>query len=219
MKAIRFGAMALVVLALLAAAACHGFFVSESTTQSVAVTPKGVILEQGDTYNLIAKATTVGGTTTDVTATATWTTSDGTIATVAAGVVTAQTLGGSANTATISAESGGVTGTAIVMVSTTATLPTSLNVTTTGGSTLTISPLTTLQLKATASVSGSDTNVTGLVTWSIPNTTYATVSSSGVITPVAVCGGLLQPTCPTITGTVTTKTGTATGTFPIILID
>jgi hypothetical protein len=61
---------------------CSGFFVSESSIQSVAVSPTAVILHVatatavGDTYTLSSQSTTVGGTTADDTATAAWSSSN-----------------------------------------------------------------------------------------------------------------------------------------------
>ncbi len=217
MKAIRVGFMALVVMALLVIGACKGFFVSESSIQTVTVTPAGVILRENDTYNMAATATTVGGSQSTVTTTAAWTSSATGVATVGAGtgVVTAGTTitPGTADTSTISATYSGVTGTALILVTNTTTLPTTLTINYTN-SALTLSPQTTAQLSAIADISGNtNRNVSSLVTWTISSTTYATVSSSGLVTPVAQCGLALQPACPTITGTVYTTTGTISGTF------
>jgi len=96
--------LAVAVLAMFAAA-CGNSSTSPTTVSSIAVT--GTVPAMGATSQFSATATLSNGSTQDVTTQATWTSSDGTIATVASnGVVTAVAAG----SVTISAMYQNVTG-------------------------------------------------------------------------------------------------------------
>jgi hypothetical protein len=184
MAVIRRAILPLCVAALVVfTASCNDFFVSESSTQSLAVSPSAVILKAapGDSTTLSALATTVGGTTNDVTATATWSSSDDTIATVNAGTVTVVgTSGGS--TATITATSDGKSSTCKVLTFV-GTAPSTISVTYPNNvAPNALSPGQVFQLTATATLNGVDTDITQYVTWTTnAASTVATVSSGGVV--------------------------------------
>jgi hypothetical protein len=173
-------------------ASCDGFFVSENSTQSLAVSPSAVILQAaadnvtpGDSTTLTATATTVGGTSNDVTASATWSSSDDTIATVSAGTVTV--VGTTAtplnSPVTITATYEGKSSTAKVL--------TFLN---SGPSSLTVNypgdvdpnnltPNQQFQLQVIASLNGVSTDIAQYVTYSTnASSSLATVSSTGLVT-------------------------------------
>jgi len=206
------------------AISCADFFVSEDSTQSLAVSPTAVILKAapdnvtpGDSATLAATATTVGGSNKDVTASATWSSSDSTIATVSAGVVTVVgTAGGS--TATITATDGGKSATCKVLTYTGTTLSA---VTITFPGTVVASQLTRgqqFQLTATANLNGVDTDITQYVTWSTnTSTSVVTVSSSGLLT---VQNGATTGSNFTVTATAhlagsSTVSGTSTTFFVV----
>jgi hypothetical protein len=143
--------------------------VSAAVITSIEVTPSPLVLAKGTTGQLSAIATYSDDSTKDVSATASWTSSDTAIATVsAAGVAT----GVQAGSAMITATSAGVTGstniqvTAAVLVSI-AVSPASVSI-----------PLgTTEQCKATGTFNDASTqDLTGSVQWSSSNAAVATVS-------------------------------------------
>lgn len=80
---------------------------------NITVSPTPVALQQGNTAQLAAKLTLTDGTTQDITQTATWTSSSSGVATVNQGLVTAVGPG----TATITAASNSLNGSAVVIVS------------------------------------------------------------------------------------------------------
>jgi Big-like domain-containing protein len=188
-------------------ASCGDFFVSESSTQSISVTPAAVLLmaasasdTTGDTFQLKATATAVNGNTSDVTSTATWSSNNSKI-TVTAGLVTVNgdTTGG--DTATITAKQSGASGSAGVFVFT-GTTPTTLNLT---GNTGTLAPgnyQLTVKLP-------DGTDVTRFVAWTSSNTTVATVTSTGLVTVLATA-----TSGATATVTATANFGAPSGTTP-----
>lgn len=200
-------ARVLPVLALLAfCSSCEGFFVSNSSIQTIAVTPSAIILAvapnastPGDTFSLKASAVTVGGTSTDATTTASWTSSDPSVVTVTAGKVTVVgTTGGS--TATITAKESGQSGTASVLTYT-GTAPSTLSVNLPSGLIPTsITPGQIFALTAVATVNNTTSaNISSDVVWSSSNTSAATVSANGVVTVLSTA----------TTGTSFTITATA----------
>jgi len=155
---------ALLAAALLLAVAsgCKGFFVNQPN--SVSVSPTTLTVTQGGTGALTATATYNSGTK-DVTSSAGWTSSSP-CATVSAGVVKGI---GAASGVTITANVGGITGTATVTV--------------TGSQGLVIAPAnntftlsTTPSAQFTATQNGAD--VTNSATWSSGNSSIVTFSSA-----------------------------------------
>jgi len=82
------------------------------TLQSIAVTPSALTASVGGGHGLHATGTYSDGTTKDLTASAAWSSSAATVATVAGGVVT----GVSAGTATVSAATSGVSGSSTITI-------------------------------------------------------------------------------------------------------
>jgi trimeric autotransporter adhesin len=185
-------------------ASCSDFWVSNSSTGSITVTPTALILKAatatvaGDSSQISASATTVGGTTTDETSAATWTSSNNSAVTVTAGKVTVVGLTAGL-TSVITATFGGQSATTKVLTYT-GTAPTALNAI--GGIPANSGQLTpgqTFQLTASANISGSATqDVSSFVTWVSSNTTAATVSSTGLVT---VLGNVTTGAAFTITAT------------------
>src|SRR4051812_19865013 len=95
---------------------CDEFFPSESSIDSITLAPTNRFMKVGDTQQFTATATTVGGASSNISSSATWTSSNNTVASVNAGLVTANSAGTGIGTATITASSGGITKTAVVTV-------------------------------------------------------------------------------------------------------
>jgi hypothetical protein len=201
---------------ILLCAGCSDFWVSDSSIQSVTVSPTALILKAaqtgppavaGDSATVTATATTVGGST--VSTGFTWTSSDTADFTVTnAGSVTA--VGTAANkTATITATNGGQSGTCTVLTYT-GTAPTSLTLGfPSGESTPAIGA--GFQLSAAGILNGnSNFDFTPYVTWSTNAPSIATVSTSGF---VSVLSTATVGSTFIITATATFSGGTATGTY------
>jgi hypothetical protein len=134
----------------------------------------------GQTSQLTAKAKLSNGTTQDVTAQATWQSSNTTVATVSAtGLVTVQAFG----SVDISASYHNVTGRLSLSVVVTLT---SVQVGAAGNASTTLPPGQTLQLWALAKYSdGTSTDVTNVAVWQSSNPVVATVSSEGTLRTAA----------------------------------
>ena len=170
---------------------CSGFFIKPSIS-SIFITPSAATVGVGQMVSLAADATYSDGTQNQISGNSVgWTSSDTTIATVTSpgGAVTGVGIG----TATITASSQGINGTATVNV--TVSNITSLVITTTQGSTQNQTVATLAGVPGTlpffAYANGSSSNdVTNAVTWTSSNTQVATISSglstgNGVATSVA----------------------------------
>ncbi len=147
------------------------------TLKAIAVNPSPTTLFAGATESLNATGFYTDGSTQNITDTATWTSSNASVATVsAAGVVTAVNHG----SASITAQSGTVKAKATVTVSVTLT-----SIAVTPAST-TLPANTTQALKATGSYDNNTTkNLTSTVTWTSNNPAVATVTSAGLLVTVA----------------------------------
>jgi uncharacterized protein YjdB len=175
---------------------CDGFFPSDSALDSITLAPTNRFMKVNDTQQFTATATTVGGTSSDISSTATWTSSNNSVATVTAGLVTAKSAGTGLGTATITASSGGISKTAVVTV--TAAALNSIAIT---PASPTVTVGATTQLKATGTLADNSTpDVTNFVTWASSDTSKATVSATGLVTGVAA---------GTATITATAQTGSA----------
>ncbi|MFT4114142.1 beta strand repeat-containing protein [Silvibacterium sp.] len=192
---------------MLVLAGCGG----RSSSSSISISLPGGTLAVGQSVQLKATETTSGSPTTDVTSTASWSSSNTAVATIsAAGVVT----GVKAGTTTISATVQKTTGTLLLTVGAAAVTsiaiaPASASVYTGG----------TQQFSATATYSdGSTGDITKQVSWSVTPSSVATISTSGLLTAVAAGSftvtansGSVQATA---TGTVSNATLTSVAVSP-----
>jgi uncharacterized protein YjdB len=142
---------------------------------SIKVSPTPSSLPLGETQQFAATGNYTDGSTQNLTQSATWISSGPAIATVSpAGAAVAKAVG----TATISAISGSLTGSASLTVS--PAVVTALNI---APATLSILLGSSSQLQATATMSdGTNQNMTGTVTWSSMQPGIAIVNASGKIT-------------------------------------
>jgi hypothetical protein len=204
--------LCVILIATLAMPGCSGFFVSENAINSITLSPGSVLLKTGESISISATAFTVGGKMSDVSSQATWTTNDGSIATVdGTGKVTAGSNGG---TTTVKAKDGGESATANVVVSTGA-IPTVMNVN--GNTQLVVG--SKYQYTAVAALNGQVSfDLTPFVTWISSNSSVATVSSTGLVTAIATCGGFSGTSCPTITASIATSTSTLSNNVSILAI-
>lgn len=182
------------VLCFLLIAGCKNFFIPPSLT-TLTVSPSTPSVAVGKTQQMIATGTYDNGVTDTVTDSASWSTSDNTIAAVSStGLVTGVATG----TATISATLDGIGGSTTVTV-TLANLS-SISITATSQS---LSSGQTAQFTATGILQNGDTvNLTNSVTWTSSNTTAATIDSSGIATAQSVTS--------TETTTITATSGNVT---------
>lgn len=198
-------ALSLLVLA----ASCRGFFVNPTLT-SIAVTPSSVSLIEGQTRQLSATGNfAADNSTKDLTGSATWTTSDSTVATVSKGglVTAAATIANPPGTATITATSGTITGTSTITVNTGPLTAITISTTTpnpAAGQTVVFTAL------GTFSGSAQQQDITTQVTWSSSNTAVISTiaSGSGAVLSTATSGATTNVTA-TLNG-VTSNTFTIT---------
>jgi len=196
----RSHSLAFLILAILAVVfigGCSNFFTSGDSITTLTVSPKSRLGAVGDTVNYTATGTTVNGDSKDVTSSATWTSSDSTVATVSSyGVATALKAG----TTTITAKKDDGSDTA------------SLDITAVPLDHITITPTDptvalstgTLQFTATGTFTdGSTQNLSSTVAWSSGTTTVATINNTGLAT-------LLSAGTTQITASVTTSSGSKT---------
>ena len=188
-------------------ASCGGFFIKPSIS-SIFIQPSAATVGVGQQVSLAAFATYSDGTQNQISGNSVgWTSSAPAIATITSpgGQVTGVSIG----TATMTASSQGITGTATVNV--TLSNITSLVINTTQGSTqrqtiATINGTTgTLQFYAYANGSAQN-DVTQSVTWTSSNTQVATISSGGTSG-----NGLAQAVAAGTTNITATITNTTTG--------
>ena len=188
---------------LIAIGGCGQFFPSSNTITALQVAPTSASVQPGVTQQYTATATYGNNTTADVTSQVTWSTSPTSIAMInSTGLLTAVALG----TATVKAQSGSVIGSTSVNVtqkqitslSISPPNPTPLN--------LTLGP-TTLQFTATATYKdGSTADVTAISTWTSTPSSTASISSTGLVTAVAVGNANITAT----SGGATSNTVTVT---------
>ena len=178
--------------------------VTAATLSSIAVTPPNPAIPAGTTVQLTAIGTFSDGSTQDLTASAVWTSSSGSVATVVKGLV----FGVQAGSATITADSDGIRGSTTVSVSS-ATLD-SIVVTPANAS---VTQGLTLQMTATGVFSdGSTLNLTSAVSWASSAYNVAEVSntsgSQGLLTAVSQGGATISASLDGIVGsTAVTVTG------------
>jgi uncharacterized protein YjdB len=164
--------MALLCLGLLPACSSNSSTsTSAPTLTSIQITLTTPSVAAGLTDQLTATGQYSDGTSKDLTASVTWTSSNTSVATVSAGVVTTLTQGSAKITGTLSGVSGSVT------LTVGAPVITKLVVSSTIAS---IARGTTVQFTATGTLSnGTTENATGLVTWSSSNPSVASINVNG----------------------------------------
>jgi uncharacterized protein YjdB len=189
--------------------------VSSATLQSIVVTPATLVLPAGSQQVLHANGSYSDGTSKDITATVTWSTSDSTIAVVASGSVTAIAAGGATITATDPTT--GIAATASVTV-TTATLA-SISI---APATASIPAGTTQAFFATGHYSnGSTLDVTASVTWVSLSPSVASVAngtSAGVATGLTVGSATIKAVDPNTQVSATAALTVTPGTLTSITI-
>ena len=171
-------ALAFLLVLVLAGGACQGFFVDPALT-SVTVTPATPSIAEGATLQMTATGTYEDGTTKTITASATWSTSDATIATVNNTGVVAGVAPGSAS---ISASSGAVSGSTNVTITLSGLV--SIQVTPTNAS---IASAQTQQFQAMGKLqNGQQEDITTAVTWRSSRPNVATIDATGLATAETV---------------------------------
>jgi Bacterial Ig-like domain (group 2) len=203
-----------VLLLLVAAAGCRGFFVNPTLT-SIAVGPGSVNVPVGSTQQMIATGTYDDGSTKDITGTSgtIWVSSDDTEATVSSGgLVTGVAVG----TPTISAEVGAITG------------QTTVNVTLTNITSISISPTSntipvnggTATFTASATVSGASQpiDITAQTVWSITNSGNFQLSQGETPETIMTLSGATVGEIETVTATYTSGTTVFTKTAQITVV-
>src|SRR6266700_2607928 len=186
--------------------ACGGGSQSTSSNpvlQSVQVSGANANLIVGQTQQMKATGAYSTGTSQDITSSATWASSDSTVATVTTGgMLTAKAAG----TCSITAKMGSVTGSF-----STAVAPALVSISVTPA-TASIAPGTTQQFIATGNYSnGSQQNLTGSATWASSNTGIATVSTTS---PTRGLAQAVENGSVTMTATSGSISGTASLSVP-----
>jgi uncharacterized protein YjdB len=162
---------------------------------SISVSSNSLSIAYGATEQFTATAEYSDGSTKDITATATWKSSNAAVATIsAAGLATAASAGSS----TITASLNGVSGSTTLAV--------------TGITSISVSPASpsfavgaTQQFTATATYSDKSTaDVTATAIWKSSNTAVATVSDAGLATGVVAGSASVSASLQGVTGSVTT---------------
>jgi uncharacterized protein YjdB len=176
--------------------------VSGPSLVSITITPSVASIPLATSLQFDAVGTYTDGTTQDLTASATWTSSSPAVANVNAGLV-AGTLMGTTN---ISAISGSITGSADVSVTT----PILVSIAITPA-TATIANGTSQQFTATGTYNDYSTQVvTNSVTWGSSLNNVATISSGGLAVGTGVGTANITATSGSITASATLNVGAAT---------
>ena len=169
----------------------------------VAVAPSSATLEIGATQTLIATAEYRDGSTEEVSDRATWTSSDPSVAEVAAGVVTSVADG----TTTITAAVSGVEGTASITVNPLRPVMVAIS-----PDFVSVPAGRSRQLQAIATLSnGTTATVTDSVSWRTLDTAVATVDGAGLLTGIAVGQTRVEVTEPIsgLTASISARVGEA----------
>jgi uncharacterized protein YjdB len=172
--------------------------VTAATLSSITVSPSAATVAIGGTLGLKATGTYSDGTSTDLTGSAVWSSSDATIVAVSSGTISAIAAGN----ATVTASFGGKSGSAAITVSAAQLLS------------ITLSPApaslpmgATLSFKASGLYAGGATrDVTADVTWSIDDATIATISNAAGLAGRATP---LKPGSTTVRAALAGVTGSA----------
>jgi len=177
--------------------------VAAKTLVSIAVTPANPNVTLATVQQFTATGTYSDGSTQDLTATATWVSSDTTVASIVpGGLATALALGAS----TISATSGTITGSTTMNV-----VPAVLASIKVRPAQKKIALLTSWQFTAIGTYTdGSTRNLTQQVTWSSSNTGVATITANGRAKSVAPGTTTIRATLGSISGSSTLDVSNAT---------
>jgi uncharacterized protein YjdB len=170
---------------------------------SIAVTPTTASVAAGYTQQFTATGTYSNGTTQNLTTSASWTSSNTSVATIKihTGLATALTPG----TVTITATSGTISGSATLTV--TAAVLTSIAVTPSKAS---VAAGYTQQFTATGTYSnGTTQNLTSSVSWTSSATSTATINSGGLATTLTTGTATITAASGTISGSATLTVTTA----------
>jgi uncharacterized protein YjdB len=163
---------------------------------SISVAPNPASIASGATQQFTATGTYSDGSTQNLTSTANWSSSQTSVATIASGGLA---TGVGVGTATITASSGSITGSATLTVGQPVLV--SIAVTPANPS---FALGATFSLTATGTYSdGSTANLTTTANWSSANSSIATVNSQGVAGSVAVGSTSITATSGTISGSTT----------------
>ncbi|MCH1929498.1 Ig-like domain-containing protein [Shewanella sp. A25] len=154
--------------------------ISAAVVSSIQLTPSSVSIASGTEQQFTAVARFSDNSTQDITSQASWSSSDTNVATVLAGLASGENPG----TATIQASFNGVQSNSANLTVTAAVIS-SLQIVPGGAQSVPMG--TTVQLQAIATYSdGSTQTVSNIVNWNSSNTSVATVSSTGLVTGVAL---------------------------------
>ncbi len=168
--------------------------VNAVTLVSIAVAPATATIAAGTTQQYIATGTYNDNSTADITAMATWTSSDETHATISS---TGLATGVAAGATTITAALDGITGTAALEVG-----PAVIASIAVAPATMTIDVDQTQQYTATATYTdGTTSDVSATATWNSSNTGTATISATGLATGISAGTVTISAAQGGVTGT------------------
>ena len=190
-------------------AGCKGFFVNP-VLQSVTVGPATLNLQQGATQQMTATGNFDDGSTKTLTSGVIWSSSNTAIALVSAGGVVS---GASAGTATITAESGTVSGQSTVNVS--LANVTSIKITPTSSSAAPNGGTTQFSAMATVQGSSAPVDVSATVTWSTSDPTNVQITQGQSPAVVTVQGNVSAETVTITAAYSSTTTLQATATLNV----
>ena len=205
----RTSAIGILSLASMLLAACSGLpnkissgGAANPSLTKVTVSPNPASVSVSATASLKATGTYSDGSTQDLTSSAQWSSSNLSVAAISpSGVAT----GVAAGTATIAAQSGGLSGSAALTVSSSGGgggTGANLNTITIAPANPSIPVNTVQQLTATGSYSdGSSADLTSLVTWSSSSIGVATVSATGAVTGLAAGSTVITATLNNVSQT------------------
>lgn len=188
-----------VLFSLLLINGCDSFFPSENALDHITITPSSRFMSATETQQFTATGVNGNGTSSDVTSTATWTSSNTSAASVSStGLVTAIAAG----TANITASAQNTEASTNVIVTASA-----LNSIAIAPTNTTVTTGLTSQFTATGTFQdGTTQDLTTLVTWTSSTTTVATINTAGLATGVSAGTTTITATASNSTGTITQTT-------------
>jgi len=198
MRQITFLATAVAIVSAGLLTSCNGFFPASDAIVSLTLSPNGAFIKPQTTQQFTATARFGNNSTGDVTDQVTWSSSATNIATIdPSGLATGVALG---NT-TITAKSGSVTATGLLTVSNK-----TISAITVSPSNPTILLSTGQQQQFTATATFSDGTIGDVTTsaaWTSSNTNVATISTTGLATPVSQGNTTIGASLGGVAGTTT----------------